>query len=496
MLRVLGLQREVVLIAVTEMLVSAIGIYAAFWSTAPAIFRNIPLTDRVGIVLLPIVCFGMVASILGLYRSSTITDLHNLVTKSFLIVFLGILGAAAFYHVAELLITTDMAPMLDKGAAFAGARSAVAGGAADLFLQGRDGESEVRASANLILAAIAVPLTWFICLVASQTVFSVAFRRHLFGRRIVIIVAPNDLGRFEPLALDRRHHRFGEIQLVPLHSLNDAASLAAPPVPKDAEHRRVSTVVVTAESSRALPASVLLDLRLRGFRVLSEAAFWEREVCWIDIDSGDLGWLFGDDGFRYGRVADAVKRMLDLSVATLLIALALPVMALVAILIKLESSGDILYRQERTGLRGRPFVLYKFRSMRPDAEAAGIPQWATVSDPRITRIGRFIRYTRIDELPQLVNVLRGEMSMVGPRPERPYFVEQLATRIPFYRQRHCVKPGITGWAQINAPYGASLEEAREKLRYDLYYAKNRSFLLDLWILLCTIRVVLFREGAR
>jgi exopolysaccharide biosynthesis polyprenyl glycosylphosphotransferase len=179
-----------------------------------------------------------------------------------------------------------------------------------------------------------------------------------------------------------------------------------------------------------------------------------------------------------------------------LLLLTLPLMVLAAVMIRLESAGPVLYRQTRVGLHGQPFTLLKFRSMAMNAEEAGQPRWATQQDPRITRVGSFIRPMRIDELPQLINVLRGEMSLVGPRPERPMFVEELARAIPFYRERSYVKPGITGWAQVNFPYGASVEDARQKLSYDLYYVKNCSLLLDLFILLATIRVILFREGAR
>jgi exopolysaccharide biosynthesis polyprenyl glycosylphosphotransferase len=193
---------------------------------------------------------------------------------------------------------------------------------------------------------------------------------------------------------------------------------------------------------------------------------------------------------------DRVKRLTDLLIACSLIALTLPLMLIVALAIKCDSSGPVFYRQERVGLNGRRFVLLKFRSMRQDAEPDGRPVWAAAQDHRVTRAGRFIRWARIDELPQLLNVLRGEMSIVGPRPERPYFVEQFSKLIPSYDDRHAVLPGITGWAQVNYPYGASLEDAREKLRYDLQYIANYSFWLDLRILLATIRVVLSGEGAR
>jgi exopolysaccharide biosynthesis polyprenyl glycosylphosphotransferase len=179
-----------------------------------------------------------------------------------------------------------------------------------------------------------------------------------------------------------------------------------------------------------------------------------------------------------------------------MLALAVPLMAVTAIAVRLDSKGPVLYRQKRVGLRGRSFMLLKFRSMRVDAEAGGLPRWAARGDARVTRVGAFIRSTRIDELPQLLNVLRGDMSLVGPRPERPHFVEQLAELIPFYDKRSYVKPGLTGWAQVNYPYGASVEDAREKLAYDLYYVKNRGLFLDLLVLLATVRVILFREGAR
>jgi exopolysaccharide biosynthesis polyprenyl glycosylphosphotransferase len=190
------------------------------------------------------------------------------------------------------------------------------------------------------------------------------------------------------------------------------------------------------------------------------------------------------------------KKIIDVLLASTLLLAALPLMLLVALAIKCDSPGPVFYPQERVGLRGRRFAVLKFRSMRQDAEADGRPVWAEAKDSRVTRVGRFIRWVRIDELPQLLNVLRGEMSVIGPRPERPYFVDQFNQLIPSYDDRHAVLPGITGWAQVNYPYGASLEDAREKLRYDLYYIANYSFRLDLQILLATVRVVLSGKGAR
>jgi exopolysaccharide biosynthesis polyprenyl glycosylphosphotransferase len=191
----------------------------------------------------------------------------------------------------------------------------------------------------------------------------------------------------------------------------------------------------------------------------------------------------------------AVRRARDVACSLLLLAPTLPLLLLVACLIKLDSRGPVLYRQDRVGLHGRVFTLLKFRTMRIDAEADG-PRWATERDPRVTRIGAFLRASRIDELPQLINVLRGEMSLVGPRPERPYFVRQLVRIIPQYDERTLVLPGLTGWAQVNYRYGASVEDAQAKLAYDLYYLRNQSLLLDLHILAATVRVVVFRIGAR
>jgi sugar transferase (PEP-CTERM system associated) len=245
-----------------------------------------------------------------------------------------------------------------------------------------------------------------------------------------------------------------------------------------------------------VPVNALLDCKLRGVPVFDEAGFCEQHLGRIDLDGVHADWLLFADGFASGRASNVAKRAFDICVSLALLLLTLPLMLLIAALVRIDSVGPVLYRQQRTGLHGRPFTLLKFRSMTMDAEQGGNPRWAIQQDPRITRVGSFIRPMRIDELPQLINVLRGEMSMIGPRPERPHFVEQLARIIPFYNERSYVKPGITGWAQVNYPYGASVEDARQKLSYDLYYVKNRSLLLDVLILIATIRVILFREGAR
>jgi len=199
---------------------------------------------------------------------------------------------------------------------------------------------------------------------------------------------------------------------------------------------------------------------------------------------------------RTSRLQEVVRRALDIGLALLLFVLTLPILLLAALAIKLDSPGPVFYRQERVGLNGRVFTIHKLRSMRIDAETGSTPVWAAERDPRVTRIGALIRHTRIDEIPQVVNVLRGEMSLIGPRPERPHFVDQLREILPFYADRHHVRPGITGWAQVNYSYGATVEDAREKLAYDLYYVNHRNLVFDLLVMISTVRVILFREGAR
>ncbi|MBX3595621.1 TIGR03013 family XrtA/PEP-CTERM system glycosyltransferase [Sphingomonas sp.] len=259
-----------------------------------------------------------------------------------------------------------------------------------------------------------------------------------------------------------------------------------------------SEVVLALEERRnALPLKDLLRIKTTGVHVNEISTFLERETGRVDLQSVNPSWLIFSDGFSSGRMLSSMsKRLFDITASLILLVLTLPLIVLSAIAIKLESRGPAFYRQRRVGLYGQGFDIIKLRSMRQDAEIGGKAVWAEKDDPRITRVGRFIRKVRIDELPQCWSVLKGEMSFVGPRPERPQFVEDLEQQLPYYAERHMVKPGITGWAQINYPYGASIEDSRQKLEYDLYYAKNYSPFLDLLILLQTIRVVLFPDGAR
>jgi sugar transferase (PEP-CTERM system associated) len=254
-------------------------------------------------------------------------------------------------------------------------------------------------------------------------------------------------------------------------------------------------VVGMADRRGRLPVAALLRAKLQGVRVEDVNTLYERLTGKLLVEDIRPSWFIFSDGFRASRLTRRTKRTFDLVLAFVGSVLGAPLMALTAVAVWLETGFPVLYRQDRVGENGRVFTLYKFRSMRRDAER-GTPVWASTDDDRVTPVGRFIRKTRLDELPQLWNVLHGDMSFVGPRPERPFFVAQLSQQIPYYEQRHAVKPGITGWAQVKYRYGASFEDALEKLRFDLYYVKHLSLAFDLSILFDTVKVVLFGKGAR
>ncbi len=269
-------------------------------------------------------------------------------------------------------------------------------------------------------------------------------------------------------------------------------------LPQLAEEKQVDEIIIALDDRRKnIPIEELLECKLKGIRILEVSEYLERQLGRINLESLNPGNVVFSDGFSQAAVRVGSKRLFDIIVSGLFLAAASPVMLLAAFCIWVESgySGSVIYRQERVGMHGRTFNVLKFRSMCENAEKDGV-QWASVNDSRVTRTGAFMRKTRIDELPQLLNVLQGDMSFVGPRPERPVFVRELEQEIPFYGLRHHVKPGITGWAQICYPYGSSVNDAREKLQYDLYYLKNYSVFLDITILLQTATVILWGKGAR
>ncbi|AZP12396.1 TIGR03013 family XrtA/PEP-CTERM system glycosyltransferase [Undibacterium parvum] len=299
------------------------------------------------------------------------------------------------------------------------------------------------------------------------------------------------------------HHDYDIIGFVPVAN-EETCVLAKYILPHSegivalAAKHQADEIVVAVQNRRGaqFPIQDLLDCKLNGVKVIDAAAFFEREACQIRVESLQPGWLVFGEGFNQSFSRKFSKQIFDLVVSAFLFVLTLPLMIFTASLIVLEDRGPIFYRQERVGKNGQTYSVLKFRSMGISAEQANTPQWATSNDPRTTRVGSVIRKLRIDELPQIINVLKGEMSFVGPRPERPFFVEQLCKEVPFYNMRHSIKPGITGMAQVRYAYGASVEDALQKLQYDLYYVKNNSLFLDVLILLETVQVVLLGKGAR
>ena len=322
-----------------------------------------------------------------------------------------------------------------------------------------------------------------------------------FRRRVMVLGAGDRADRLRKLG-EKPEAGFAIVSYI---AMGEPERTVEEAIPREAihdlgrfvENLGVSEVVLALQERRnSLPLNDLLRIKTKGVHVNDFSRFLERETGRVDLDTVNPSWLIFSDGFSSGRMfSSVVKRVFDIIASVILLLVTLPVIILFALIVKLDSKGPAFFRQERVGLYGEAFYLTKLRSMRTDAEKDGA-KWAQQDDPRVTRVGRFIRKVRIDELPQTWCVLKGEMSFVGPRPEVPKFVDDLQEHIPFYGERHMVKPGITGWAQINYPYGASTEDSRKKLEYDLYYAKNYTPFLDLVILLQTVRVVLWPEGAR
>ena len=342
----------------------------------------------------------------------------------------------------------------------------------------------------------------FLMLITLRILLGQMIGGEAFKRRLIVLGAGPRADRIRQLA-ERRGSGFSIVGYI---AMNDGKKVIPEAIDRSAIYNLAdfvvrlgaSEVVLALEERRnALPLSDLLRIKTTGVHVNDLSSFLERETGRVDLDSVNPSWFIFSDGFSSGRrLSSFAKRLFDIGASFLLLVLTAPLILLAAIIVKLDSKGPAFFRQRRVGLYGQEFEIIKLRSMRQDAEVSGKAVWAAENDPRITRVGQIIRKLRIDELPQAWSVLKGEMSFVGPRPERRQFVEDLEKHMPYYAERHMVKPGITGWAQINYPYGASIEDARHKLEYDLYYAKNYTPFLDLLILLQTLRVVLWPEGAR
>ncbi|WP_379921586.1 TIGR03013 family XrtA/PEP-CTERM system glycosyltransferase [Erythrobacter sp. R86502] len=340
-----------------------------------------------------------------------------------------------------------------------------------------------------------------VVLVADRLLLNSFLGSSAFRRRVMVLGAGDRAQRLRALG-EKPETGFAIVAYI---AMSENQRQVEEAIPREAihdlgrfvENLGVSEVVLALQERRnALPLKDLLRIKTKGVHVNDFSSFIERETGRVDLDTINPSWLIFSDGFSSSRMfSSALKRIFDVTASVILLTLTFPLIAIFAALVKLDSKGPAFFRQKRVGLYGQTFTLVKLRSMRTDAEKDGA-KWAEQNDPRITRLGRFIRKVRIDELPQTWSVLKGEMSFVGPRPEVPSFVESLEEEIPFYGERHMVKPGITGWAQINYPYGASVEDSRCKLEYDLYYAKNYTPFLDFVILLQTLRVILWPEGAR
>ncbi|MET0137361.1 MAG: TIGR03013 family XrtA/PEP-CTERM system glycosyltransferase, partial [Sphingobium sp.] len=342
----------------------------------------------------------------------------------------------------------------------------------------------------------------FTALLALRIMIGSMLGGEAFKRRLVVLGAGKRADRIRTLE-NRKGSGFLVVGYI---QMNDGEQVIPEAINREAIYNlsdfvvrmAASEVILALEERRnSVPMSDLLRIKTTGVHVNDLSTFLERETGRVDLDSVNPSWLIFSDGFSSGqRLSSIAKRLFDILASALLLILTAPIILLGAIIVKLDSKGPAFYRQARVGLFGQEFQIIKLRTMRLDAEVNGQAVWAEKDDPRITRVGYWLRKLRIDELPQTWVVLKGDMSFVGPRPERRQFVEDLVQHLRYYAERHMVKPGITGWAQINYPYGASIEDSRNKLEYDLYYAKNYSPFLDLLILLQTIRVIIWPEGAR
>jgi exopolysaccharide biosynthesis polyprenyl glycosylphosphotransferase len=347
------------------------------------------------------------------------------------------------------------------------------------------------AGASLDDHLFAVTLAFVSAVITTRLAFALALRTGLLAQEVAVLRCP-----------ERTADEAGKLRAAAEQGGGFRIAFEFPPGSPEELARATSQLrarrirAVIASDPEAVPDSIRRSLSQSGVELVRETDFLQHQLSRVDIDRLPEGWLSQSNAMREGLLEAGLRRSLDILLGAALVLATLPLLLITALAIKLDTPGPVFYRQERVGRGGRIFTLFKFRSMVTDAEAAGAPVWASRQDCRVTRVGRFIRLTRIDEIPQVLNVLLGDMAFVGPRPERAAFVEKLGLGIPHYHDRAVVKPGITGWAQVNHPYGASVEDARMKLAYDLYYVQRRSLFLDLLILVATVRVVLFQEGSR
>lgn len=357
---------------------------------------------------------------------------------------------------------------------------------------------EVYVGRGVLLYATAIGL---VGVVLVRVAFVQLIGVEILNRRLMLIGTDEEINRFIG---EHRDRRFSDaIKVCAVYRVGSPGAESGSPQPDHnrllqiVRQERIAEIVITSRERRGgvLPLRQLLDCKLTGVQVVDMVSFCERETGSLPLDDLRASWLIAGSGFEVGRWRDAVKRGFDIVVSLATLIATSPIMLVAAAAVLIESGRPVLYRQERVGEGGRIFTILKLRSMIRNAESDGRARWAIANDSRVTPVGRFLRRSRIDELPQLFNVLRGDMSFVGPRPERPEFVEQLTEKIPFYAVRHSIKPGITGWAQVRFIYTSSLQDTMTKLQFDLYYVKNHSILLDLLILIQTLEVIVLRKGA-
>ncbi len=431
----------------------------------PAIKLLLPL-------LLHPVAYLLLLYALGLYRRELILDTRKALARLPLVVGLAAISATAIGEMVRSLLPADLPGRWPNAAALffvAVIAFACCGGAARLLFS--------------LLRRRAVFQSRLMIIGAGARAWDLAWMLRHEGRNLaydIVFVHDPSHGDIDPRLADEEPGR-----IVPA---GDDLLTVARVVQAD-------QIVVAPDERRGVKLEGLIACKTAGYPVLQYMSFLEKEIRRIDIKRLELSWVLYSDGFYFGLLDRLLKRLLDVSVALVILAVTSPFLLASMAAVYLGDRGPIFYRQARVTRGGRVFRIVKLRTMRVDAEARGAV-WAAKGDARITRVGNFLRRSRLDEVPQLYNVLKGDMSLVGPRPERPEFIGELAAQLPLYNERHMVKAGLTGWAQINYPYGASLDDARSKLSYDLYYVKNFSVLLDLMILLQTIRVVLWPSGVR
>ncbi|WP_336366676.1 TIGR03013 family XrtA/PEP-CTERM system glycosyltransferase [Marinobacter sp. C2H3] len=438
---------------------------------------------------------------------------------SFLTVFLAMLGGHAAPAKTDLVAALLFALILSGGTLAMGGYLAMAkesvsliffrtlvaycfvGGIGLTLLYGVMPQADP-GSANLFWAVLLASLL----VILIRLVFLRLVDSEQLVRRVVVFGA----GPFAASLLDEYQRNMRALGIRIIGCIAEAPGGVVPdehriPTPYDfyqfCREHKVSEIVVAQQERRRseggwLPVPELMECKLRGIAVTNGVDFYERELRKVKLDMVHPSWIVFSEGFKASRSRDFAKRLVDLALSLALLVVMSPFILLTAVAVFLETGRPILYSQTRVGMLGREFRIYKFRSMRQDAEKDGKARWASANDNRVTRVGAFIRNTRLDELPQIYNVIRGEMSIVGPRPERPEFVSELREKIPFYDTRHYVKPGLMGWAQLKYPYGASVDDARGKLEYDLYYSKNHSLLMDFLIMIQTVEVVLLGKGVR